>query len=162
MPVTTDKHALMELLSAVKDPEIPVLDVVEMGIVRDASHESDGVHVIITPTYSGCPAMEVIRDEIVAELGRHGLEPVHVKMVFAPPWTTEWMSEAAKQKMRDFGIAPPNKACANPSEDPNAHAPCPYCGSLETELRSSFSSTACKAFHFCNACIQPFEYFKCI
>jgi ring-1,2-phenylacetyl-CoA epoxidase subunit PaaD len=162
MQETVDKTHIMKLLREVKDPEIPVLDVVEMGSVRDARVEDDGVHVVITPTYSGCPAMEVIRDDVAAELKKHGISPVHVDLVFSPPWTTEWMDEDAKQKMRDFGIAPPNTACANPTEDPNAHAACPYCGSRETELRSTFSSTACKAFHFCNACIQPFEYFKCI
>ena len=153
---------LFDILEGVKDPEIPVLNVVEMGIVRDASEHEGGVRVTITPTYSGCPAMDTIANDIVAELKRHDIDKVQVDTVFAPPWTTDWMTDSAKQKMRKYGIAPPNKSCASPFKDPNAHTSCPYCGGVNTELRSAFGSTACKALHYCNQCHEPFEYFKCI
>ena len=158
--MTIDKQQILAYLGEVKDPEIPVVDVVEMGIVRDVSMDAAGIRVVITPTYSGCPAMQVIENDIMAELARRGLDRVRVDTVFAPPWTTDWMTESAKQKMMDFGISPPGKACDNPFA--MGPAVCPYCGSHNTEVRAEFGSTACKALHYCNGCIQPFEHFKCI
>jgi len=158
------KTQVMDYLTEVKDPEIPVLNVVEMGIVRDVLFEEDGLHVTITPTYSGCPAMQTISDDIVSELERRNMGPVHVDTVFAPAWTTEWITEEARDKMRDFGISPPGKPCANPLDnDPEMQVTaCPYCGSSNTSMRSEFGSTACKSLHMCQGCTQPFEHFKCI
>ncbi len=158
------KAQIMDYLTEVKDPEIPVLNVVEMGIVRDVQFQEDGLHVAITPTYSGCPAMQTIEDDIKRELERRELSPVHVDTVFAPAWTTEWITPDARDKMRDFGISPPGKPCANPLDNDPAAMPtaCPFCGSTKTVMRSAFGSTACKSLHMCHACTQPFEHFKCI
>ncbi len=163
---TLAKQDILACLENVKDPEIPVLNVVEMGIVRDAAVTEDAVTVTITPTYSGCPAMKEIEDGIVAELTRRHVGAVTVKTVFAPAWTTDWMTEPAREKLRQYGIAPPvahSCAVSRLSLSPPQERPaCPFCGSADTELRSLFGSTACKALHFCNGCCQPFEYFKCI
>ncbi len=156
-------------LEDVKDPEVPVLSVVELGIVREVRIEDAGVTVTITPTYSGCPAMLEIEQEIVRALGARGVEGVRLETVYAPAWTTDWISDAAKQKLAAYGIAPPSTV----AEEPNVVAiqsrrsaagrsavACPYCGSHETELRSQYGSTACKAIQFCRSCQQPFEEFK--
>ena len=156
------EQQIWSFISEVNDPEIPVLNVVEMGIVREVEQRGDGVCVVITPTYSGCPAMKMIEDQIVERLAGENLGPVRVETVYAPAWTTDWMTEEAREKMRVYGISPPGKTCGDPSRDPNAHAGCPFCGSDRTELRSTFGSTACKALHYCHACEQPFEHFKCI
>lgn len=144
------------------DPEIPVLSVLDLGIVRDVriggvdvEHQ---VEVDITPTYSGCPAMDVIRREIESHLRASGLK-VKVNTVFATPWTSDFITEEGREKLRKYGIAPP----AERSEHgPPQSVPCPFCRSGETELRAEFGSTACKAFYFCNGCSQPFEHFKCV
>jgi ring-1,2-phenylacetyl-CoA epoxidase subunit PaaD len=155
---------VLDLLRQVPDPEVPVLNVVELGIVRGAEVEDDRVRVDVTPTYSGCPAMRVIEDEIVALLRRHGYREIEVRTVLQPPWTTEWMSDEAREKLRVYGIAPPGPV--DPGASPVAlghtlhRVACPYCGSRSTELRSAFGATACKSLHFCNACRQPFEHFK--
>jgi len=164
--VSATAESIWALLQQVEDPEIPVLNVVEMGIVRDVSMEADGITVAITPTYSGCPAMDAIADNIVSHLHAQGFSQVRVKTVYAPPWTSDWITEEAREKLRDYGIAPPaKKACgasAKPWLEGPSHAGCPFCRSGNTELRSEFGSTACKALHFCNTCHQPFEHFKCI
>jgi len=155
---------ILELLREVKDPEVPVLDIVELGIVRRAEVQGDGVRVDITPTYSGCPALRVIEDEIVSTLAGHGYHDVSVRTVLHPAWTTDWMSEEARRKLRDYGIAPPGPA----EQAPVLFGPtvrqvdCPWCGSGDTELRSEFGATACKSLRYCNACLQPFEHFKAI
>lgn len=159
---------LFRLLSEVEDPEIPVLNVVEMGIVRDAEVRGDGTLVVaITPTYSGCPAMKAIEQDIVATMQAKGFEAVEVRTVFDEPWTTDWMTDEAKAKLKDYGIAPPE-----PVDDDGTWLPvlnqapaavaCPFCGSTDTSLTSPFGSTACKALHYCHGCDQPFEQFKCI
>ncbi len=156
---------VMEWLREVKDPEVPVVDIVELGIVRGAEVEGDRVRVDVTPTYSGCPAMRVIEEEIVAALRARGMGEVTVRTVFQPPWTTDWMTDEAKRKLAEYGIAPPGPAT---EEDPIQLGPtvrvlaCPFCGSEDTEVRSRFGSTACKSLHYCNACHQPFEHFKAI
>jgi ring-1,2-phenylacetyl-CoA epoxidase subunit PaaD len=158
-------EAVLEILREVKDPEVPVLDVVELGIVRGAEVEGGRVTVRITPTYSGCPAMRVIEREIEAALRRRGYAEVVVETVFQPPWTTDWMDERAREKLRVYGIAPPGRAQAQeivPLGGPPRPVPCPYCGSTDTRLESEFGATACKAIHFCRACRQPFEHFKAI
>ena len=148
------EEQVMEWLTAVKDPEIPVLDIVEMGIVRRVHLEKDRVRVDITPTYSGCPAMHAIEKSIADRLRGQGMKEVEVRRVHAEPWTTDWLSDEACEKLREYGIAPPS-----PASEGGA-ARCPFCDSSETELRSFFGSTACKALHFCRACQQPFEQFK--
>jgi ring-1,2-phenylacetyl-CoA epoxidase subunit PaaD len=159
---------IFAILDGVKDPEVPVLSVIELGVVRDV--EMDGAHtvtVVVTPTYSGCPAMRVIEEDIVVALRAHGVEHARVRTTYAPAWTTDWLSEDAKRKLEAYGIAPPGPA---PTADDD-FVPlrrradvvrCPYCRSGNTELRSEFGSTACKSIRFCNACQQPFEQFKAI
>jgi ring-1,2-phenylacetyl-CoA epoxidase subunit PaaD len=159
------------VLQLVKDPEVPVLSVVELGIVREvrADPDSGSVDVTITPTYSGCPAMQVIEEEITAALTRAGFSSVKIETVYAPAWTTDWISEHAREKLRQFGIAPPGMVQLQPPSrraepssrrDAETSVQCPYCGSWETGLVSEFGPTACKALHVCRACKQPFERFK--
>lgn len=164
MVMTLSKERIWELLTQVTDPEIPVLNVVEMGIVRDVGFQDGTLKITITPTYSGCPAMHVIENEIRAELRRAGFEKAEIRTTYAPPWTTDWLTENAKQKLKSFGIAPPAaRRGQGKASAPNWEIQsCPYCDSPNTELRSPFGSTACKALHYCNACQQPFESFKCI
>lgn len=165
--VTTREGEIMEMLRSVKDPEIPMIDVVELGVVRDVVIEGQAIRVDITPTYSGCPAMQVIEREIQSTLQSHGFSDVTVRTVYSPAWTTDWMSEKTKQKFREYGIAPPSGSApaggiaelvsirrARPT------TACPFCGSSNTELKSEFGSTACKSIHFCNSCHQPFDHFK--
>jgi ring-1,2-phenylacetyl-CoA epoxidase subunit PaaD len=157
-------------LHEVKDPEVPVLSVVELGVVRTVHIQGEQVTVDITPTYSGCPALHVMEEEILAAIRSHGVSDVRVKTVFEEPWTTDWMSAESKEKLRAYGIAPP--AHVNPDASPLVQlqrggvvpeypvVPCPFCGSHATILRSEFGSTACKAIYSCTDCRQPFDYFK--
>lgn len=161
------REGLLELLREVKDPELPMLDVVELGIVRDVEVEGDRVRVDITPTYSGCPALQVIEREIETTIRSAGFADVTVNTVLYPPWTSDWVTAAAKEKMRETGIAPPREATnAGGIEELVGirRAPqkveCPWCGSGDTVQKSEFGSTACKAIHFCNSCRQPFDHFK--
>ncbi|MGE0440137.1 MAG: 1,2-phenylacetyl-CoA epoxidase subunit PaaD [Gemmatimonadales bacterium] len=160
----TTAAEVIELLHEVKDPEVPVIDVVDLGIVRNAVVEGDRVTVRVTPTYSGCPATKVIEQEIREALERRGFREVTVETVFAPAWTTDWITTEAKEKLRAYGIAPPGKAPGALDlvslGGPTRTVPCPFCGSSDTARRSEFGSTACKAIHFCNSCHQPFEHFK--
>ena len=150
-------------LERVMDPEVPVLNIVEMGIVRDVRVADEEIRVAITPTYSGCPAMKTIEDDIRTELEAKGMGPIRVNLVYAPAWTTDWMTEPAREKLREYGIAPPERTEKNPDRAPRDRGvACPFCGSNKTDLRSAFGSTACKALYFCDACRQPFEQFKCI
>ena len=156
---------VFEILDEVMDPEVPVLSVVELGIVRDARIEAGGVTVTITPTYSGCPAMRVIEEEITAALVARGLSPVRLETVYAPAWTTDWMSAEAKRKLQEYGIAPPGRSQQESLVTLTRASAverfrCPYCGSHDTTLRSEFGSTACKSICYCNHCQQPFEAFK--
>jgi len=152
----------------VLDPEVPVLSVVELGIVRDVEFDGAAPVVVVTPTYSGCPAMQMIEDDILAALRAHGYAGARVRTTFSPPWTTDWMSDEAKEKLRGYGIAPPRRTAPGGElvpllrRRPAASVPCPYCGSQATTLRSEFGSTACKSMHYCDACHQPFEEFKAI
>ena len=154
---------ILALLREVKDPELPMLDVVELGIVRDVQATDAGVRVDITPTYSGCPALKTIEDDIVAALAGHGFVDVEVRTVYTPAWTTDWLSAEAKETLRVAGIAPPGQVEVEPlvmlTRSARATV-CPFCGSSNTEERSEFGSTACKAIHFCNSCRQPFDRFK--
>ncbi len=147
------KEQVKEWLSEVTDPEIPVLNIVEMGIVREIHLREDEIRVDITPTYSGCPAMEAIEKAIGDRLRGRGIKQVEVRRVHATPWTTDWLTAEAREKLRSYGIAPPTPGDSEQTQ-------CPFCGSSETELRSFFGSTACKSLHFCRSCRQPFEEFK--
>ena len=158
------REAVIELLKTVKDPEIPVLNVVDMGIVRDVVLDASGVEVTITPTYSGCPAMDVIGVNIRTVLHRQFGDAVTIKQVLSPAWTTDWLTAEAREKLRAYGIAPPEEGSRNKSllfAEPRIIA-CPKCGSKQTRLVSEFGSTACKAHYVCSACAEPFDYFKCI
>ena len=158
---------VLDWLDDVKDPEVPVLSVVELGVVRDATVAADGhVTVTVTPTYSGCPAMRHIEELICEALLLRGAPLVTVQTVFVPAWTTDWMPEAARAKLEAYGIAPPGRAEASdalvPLRRAGAGPRCPFCKSARTALRSEFGSTACKALWVCAACTQPFEQFKAI
>ena len=164
MPGTLSRDEVLEILDEVKDPEVPVLSVVELGIVRDVHIDDDVVTVVITPTYSGCPAMQVIEHDIVSALTSHGIEHARVKTVFSPAWTTDWLTADAKAKLEAYGIAAPPRAPATSGLVLIGRRPerprCPYCGSSDTDVRSEFGTTACKSICYCNACRQPFEQFK--
>ncbi|MGE0433909.1 MAG: 1,2-phenylacetyl-CoA epoxidase subunit PaaD [Planctomycetota bacterium] len=158
------RESVYDVLSTVLDPEVPVLDVVSLGIVRDVviSDEGRAVEVVITPTYSGCPAMRTIEANIANALRDHGWPDATIRTVLSPAWTTDWMTDAARERLREYGIAPPEHSSAAPcGSDPKA-VTCPQCGSTNTRLLSLFGSTACKAMHVCNDCLEPFEQFKCI
>ena len=163
--MATKRQTIWSLLRQVNDPEIPVLSVIDLGIIRDVVLSEEGkVEVTITPTYSGCPAMNRIEWDIRAVLLENGF-PVHqVKTVLTPAWTTDWISEEGRQKLRAYGIAPPGKiqsVCHIELFATEEAIACPYCNSYHTELISQFGSTACKALYRCLNCREPFEYFKC-
>ena len=152
----------MDWLSEVADPEIPVVSITDLGIVRDVI-VGDGVTVALTPTYSGCPATEVIEQSVVEALQKYGIEDVSIERVLAPAWTTDWISAEGRQKLRQYGIAPPEHSMSKRALLHGARKiACPRCDSTETEVVSEFGSTACKASYKCTACLEPFEYFKCI
>lgn len=159
------REELFEILESVKDPEVPVLSVVELGIVRDAIAGESGVVVTITPTYSGCPAMHEIELEIRRAFAAEAIGPVEIRTTYSPAWTTDWISDAARKKLEAYGIAPPGPADSSeliPLRRRTATVRCPYCKSYDTQQRSVFGSTACKSIWFCNECRQPFEEFKAI
>lgn len=157
---------IWEYLTEVNDPEIPVLNIIEMGIARSVEIVDDKVIVRITPTYSGCPAMNAIEQSVRDKLHDKSVPNFEVILDYSEAWTTDWMTEEAKTKLKDYGIAPPEKSTNDDdfltSLSSTKIVPCPYCDSFETELQSQFGSTACKAQYFCNGCHQPFEHFKCI
>jgi ring-1,2-phenylacetyl-CoA epoxidase subunit PaaD len=162
-PLTRDE--LFAVLDEVMDPEVPVLSVVELGIIRDVEVCDERVVVTVTPTYSGCPAMPVIERDIAAALKARGVEHVDVKTSYSPAWTTDWIPASAREKLRAYGIAPPGPADHEAPIAIGRRRPsvrCPYCGSGDTQLRSEFGSTACKAIHVCRDCGHPFEEFKAI
>lgn len=157
------KTEIWELLEGVFDPEIPVLTVVDLGVVRAVSIHEDAIHIVITPTYSGCPAMKVIEEDILAILKENGFEKVSIELVLAPAWTTDWISEKGRVKLKEYGIAPPADEIDKSvlfAEPPVIH--CPLCNSKNTKMVSQFGSTACKAHYQCKDCLEPFDYFKCL
>jgi ring-1,2-phenylacetyl-CoA epoxidase subunit PaaD len=163
--VAVSRDAVWQYLEDVKDPEVPVLSIVELGIVRDVRVAEQGVTVVITPTYSGCPAMHVIEEDIIAGLEARGVSPGRIETVFQTARTSDWISEEAKQKLVAYGIAAPGRASEEGGLVTLARrtpVACPYCGSVRTTLKSEFGSTACKSINFCNDCKQPFEQFKAI
>lgn len=163
-PGYSEIERLEALLEQVTDPEIPVVSIHDLGILRDISLDGDRVTVTITTTYSGCPAMSTIRADIRQTLSQAGYQDVQVKQSLSPAWTTDWMTAQGREKLREYGIAPPQKSneghCAMIS--PGTAVVCPQCGSEHTECISEFGSTACKALYRCLDCAEPFDYFKCI
>lgn len=147
--------------ASVVDPEIPVLTIADLGVLRDVSLDGDQVEVAITPTYSGCPAMNMIALEIEIALERAGFHRPKVRTVLSPAWTTDWMSEEGRRKLRDYGIAPPPASSSRRALFGEQTVACPQCGSDKTELLSEFGSTSCKALWRCKSCREPFDYFKC-
>jgi ring-1,2-phenylacetyl-CoA epoxidase subunit PaaD len=163
-PAVHTVPGIRQILESVKDPEVPVLSVIDLGIIRDIQFNGDEVEVIITPTYSGCPAMDVISIQIRMELASHGFKNVKITQALSPPWTTEWMSDEGKRKLRQYGIAPPNdkqQVCEPRLFEAAEAVQCPHCDSWNTRRVSEFGSTACKALYQCNDCHEPFDYFKC-
>lgn len=152
---------IWELLQSVFDPEIPVLSVVDLGVVRDIVVQDNAVEVIITPTYSGCPAMDMISMNIKMELLSHGYRNVKINQMLSPAWTTDWMSENGKRKLKEYGIAPPIGKSFEKKYLEQLKVECPHCGSTNTKLISEFGSTSCKALFQCDDCREPFDYFKC-
>jgi len=160
------RDAILAILDTVMDPEVPVLSVRELGIVRDVEVSGTArVTVTVTPTYSGCPAIRVIEQDIVAAIESAGFGDVEVRTALAPAWTTDWISPDARAKLKAYGIAPPGRAESGDLVQLMRHRPatqCPYCDSYDTELRSEFGSTACKSVCWCRSCRQPFEEFKAL
>lgn len=154
------KEDILELLSEIADPEIPVVSIREIGMLRDVHMTGEGCEVIITPTYTGCPAMGIIEADIKALLDSKGIKST-VKLVYQPAWTTDWITYEAREKMRGYGIAPPEHSSCGNITKAEEHITCPQCGAKDTEVISRFGSTACKALYKCNTCKEPFEYFKC-
>ncbi len=160
--MVTEKE-IWQYLEEVFDPEVPVLTVIDLGVVQKVSLESDVCKVTITPTYSGCPAMKRIEDDIIEKLTEKGVPKTEVELVLSPAWTTDWITEAGRKKLKEYGIAPPE-------DEPDKTVlfakpvvvPCPNCGSRDTRMVSQFGSTACKAHYQCNDCLEPFDYFKCL
>ena len=142
---------IWELLNTVPDPEIPVISVVELGVIRDIYFTNKSYKIAITPTYSGCPAVKTFMDDIKVCLKENGIRNFQLELVYSPAWTTDWMTDETKEKLKKYGIAPPSNTVI-----------CPQCDSQKTELISEFGATACKALYKCSDCLEPFEFFKCI
>ncbi len=165
--VAPREAAAWVVLETVPDPEVPALSLCDLGIVRAVHADAGGTRVVLTPTYSGCPATEVIMQSVVDALTAAGLGPVSITQQLAPAWTTDWMSEAGRAKLLDYGIAPPGAVCGGGDRGvaisirPRG-VDCPRCGSADTERLSAFGATACKALYRCRACREPFEHFKSI
>tara|TARA_Y100000389_G_C17361698_1_gene464137 strand:+ start:460 stop:945 length:486 start_codon:yes stop_codon:yes gene_type:complete len=155
---------IKKVISEIPDPEIPVITIKELGVLRNIFYEEDSLKVVITPTYSGCPAMDRFQKDIIEKLEDLKVTNYEIKMQFDPAWTTDWITDEAKEKLREYGIAPP----AHKTKDKNIllrnkqRIECPRCKKKETELVSQFGSTACKAMYRCTSCLEPFEYFKCL
>lgn len=156
------RDEILRWLGQVPDPEIPVLSITDLGIVRDVEI-GERVTVALSPTYSGCPATEVIEKSVLDALRDHGIDDVEIKRVLSPPWTTDWITDEGRDKLRDYGIAPPERGAGKRALlRGERQVACPRCASTATELVSEFGSTACKASYRCSECLEPFEYFKCI
>jgi ring-1,2-phenylacetyl-CoA epoxidase subunit PaaD len=159
-----NRKRIAKILSAVTDPEIPVLTITDLGIVRDIRINEEEIEVIITPTYTGCPAMDMIAANIRMALLEHGYKKIKVTSVLSPVWTTDWMTETGKSKLKEYGIAPPNpkqQVCHDKLFAADEAVQCPHCESWHTHRISEFGSTACKALYQCDDCKEPFDYFKC-
>ncbi len=154
--------AIYNLLEQVPDPEVPVLSIIDLGIVRDVIIENDKVEIVITPTYTGCPAMDMIAVNIKAILQENNIDAT-IKTILSPAWTTDWMSESGKQKLKEYGITPPVAKTTDKLSllGESKLVSCPRCDSNDTKMISQFGSTACKSLYKCNDCLEPFDYFKC-
>lgn len=152
-----EKEKILALLESVTDPEVPVLSVIDLGIIRNIEFENHHPVITVTTTYSGCPATDVIHTDIRMTLLEHGYKNIRINNQLSPPWTTDWMSEEGKKKLKEYGIAPPEKKFSIPADG----ITCPQCNSANTKLISEFGSTACKALYQCRDCEEPFDYFKC-
>lgn len=160
--VSTEVERARAVAAAVLDPEVPVLTIDDLGVLRDVTVDDSGlVEVTVTPTYSGCPAMDVIRADVEKALHDNGFDRVEVRTTLSPAWTTDWMSAEGKRKLEAYGIAPPTRRTAGPVAVALS-VRCPRCGSTDTRELSRFGSTACKALWSCNACLEPFDHFKAI
>ncbi len=156
---------IFTLLSEIPDPEIPVISIIELGVIRHIDIINDStISLKITPTYSGCPAMKQIEDDVRKKLSENGFTTIEIKTIFSPPWTTDWITPEAKEKLKKYGIAPPEHSTEDKSwlTGKEKKIACPRCKSLNTKLISQFGSTACKALYQCQDCLEPFDYFKCI
>jgi ring-1,2-phenylacetyl-CoA epoxidase subunit PaaD len=162
MPGVNIEQQIWTWLADVPDPEIPVVSVIDLGMIRGVNVVANGVEVEVSPTYSGCPATEVIEDSVISKLRDEGVQGVSVKRVLSPPWTTDWITEAGKDKLREYGIAPPVGSASKRALLGKGDVHCPQCGTNQTTVVSEFGSTACKASYKCDKCLEPFEYFKCI
>lgn len=151
------KEEIWQIVSTISDPEIPVLTINDLGILREVVINEETIEIIITPTYNGCPAMDMISMNIKFALLEKGYQNIKITSVLCPAWTTDWMSEEGKRKLKKYGIAAPNKSF----EVPEDGVECPQCNSTNTQLISHFGSTACKALYQCKSCKEPFDYFKC-
>ena len=159
-----NKQTIYSYLEEINDPEVPVLSIIDLGIVRDVKMNDEELEVIITPTYTGCPAMDMISATIKIQLSTLGFKKIKITQVLSPAWTTEWMSEDGKRKLKEYGIAPPNpkqQVCDQKLFAEAEGVQCPHCNSYHTHRISEFGSTACKALYRCDDCKEPFDYFKC-
>mgnify|MGYP000300614131 FL=1 len=158
------KEKIFDLIKEIPDPEIPVITISELGVIRDVIVNGENVEIKITPTYSGCPAMQQMENDIKAVLKQNGISDLKITTVYSPAWTTDWIPEEAKEKLRKYGIAPPEKTTEDKSwlTGKSKIILCPRCKSKNTKLISQFGSTACKALYQCQDCLEPFDYFKCI
>lgn len=158
------KQEILDFLEEVKDPEIPVLSVTDLGIVRNVEVDAEGAIVTITPTYTGCPATHIIEEDIRSKLKEKGVSNFIIKTTISPAWTTDWISEEGRRKLKEYGIAPPEEN--SPDKSLLSNKPkvvhCPRCHSVNTEMVSFFGSTPCKALYVCKDCKEPFDYFKCL
>ena len=163
--MSAETEKIYALLNDIPDPEIPVISITDLGIVRDVRFEDEQLVIDITPTYSGCPAMKQIEKDIEWALKKNGFKTFKINTVYSPAWTTDWIGSEAKERLRKYGIAPPEHSSENKGllmlrgKKPVA---CPLCGSTKTQMISQFGSTACKALYKCNDCLEPFDYFKCL
>ncbi len=160
-PVYDDK-SIRKVLEMVKDPEIPVLTIEDMGIVRNIEFEKESVQISIMPTYSGCPAMDVIAEDVKSMLVLHGYKNIEVKTVLSPAWSSDFISENGRKCLEEYGIAPPASAGSKAAMIGIDAVACPQCKSIKTKVVSEFGSTACKALYKCEDCLEPFDYFKCV
>lgn len=161
---TNKEEQIRKILETVTDPEIPVLSVLDLGIVREIKVSEDTTEIIITPTYSGCPAMDMIALNIHVALAESGFRNIKITTVLSPAWTTDWMTEEGKARLKEYGIAPPNpkqQVCTPGLFAKDEAVQCPHCNSYHTHRISEFGSTACKALYQCDDCLEPFDYFKC-
>ncbi len=163
-PLSTQN--IWDILQTIPDPEVPAISIVELGVVRNIEIiNSESIKIQITPTYSGCPALKTMEDDVIEKLKEHGFSTVKIETIYKPAWTTDWLTETTKQKLKEYGIAPPQKLTLEHliplGKQPGQVTQCPFCDSADTKITSQFGSTACKALYFCNNCHQPFEHFKC-